>query len=185
MNKTPVLNLFGGPGIGKSTIASGVFSLLKQHGINCELVTEFAKDLTWECRKKTLLNQRYIFGKQYHRQWRVRDEVDVIITDSPLLLGIYYNSDTLSDFFVRDVIVAWNEFDNINFFLNRVKPYNPKGRNQKEEEAIIIDNELKILLNTKGEDYKIVDGDYTGINIITREMLSTFDMEIKIRFEEY
>ena len=42
------VNLFGGPGIGKSTTAAGVFNLLKLHGIETELITEFAKDLVWE-----------------------------------------------------------------------------------------------------------------------------------------
>lgn len=36
-----IVNLFGTPGAGKSTGAAYVFSQLKMHGINCELVTEF------------------------------------------------------------------------------------------------------------------------------------------------
>lgn len=47
--KTPiVINLFGGPGSGKSTGAAYIFSQLKMKGINCELITEYAKDKTWE-----------------------------------------------------------------------------------------------------------------------------------------
>lgn len=62
-----VVNLFGGPGSGKSTCAAGVFTLLKLSGVNAELVTEYAKDLTWEKRHVTLANQHYIFGKQLQR----------------------------------------------------------------------------------------------------------------------
>ena len=39
--------MVGGPGSFKSATASGVFLLLKMHGISCELVSEFAKALTW------------------------------------------------------------------------------------------------------------------------------------------
>jgi len=63
MSNTLIVNLFGGPSSGKTTMAAGLFCLLKMHGIDCELVTEFAKDLVWEERFKTLKNQQYIFGK--------------------------------------------------------------------------------------------------------------------------
>lgn len=69
--KTLIINLFGGPAAGKSTAATGIFCLLKMHWVRCELVTEFAKDLVWEERYKTLKNQQCVFGKQYHKIWRV------------------------------------------------------------------------------------------------------------------
>lgn len=43
-----VVNLFGAPGVGKSTGAARIFSNLKMAGINAELITEFAKDKVWE-----------------------------------------------------------------------------------------------------------------------------------------
>ena len=43
-----VINLFGGPGCGKSTIAALLFGKLKQNGINCEMALEYAKDKVWE-----------------------------------------------------------------------------------------------------------------------------------------
>lgn len=43
-----VVNLFGQPGAGKSTLAAYTFAKLKMMNVNCELVTEFAKDKTWE-----------------------------------------------------------------------------------------------------------------------------------------
>ena len=46
--KTIVINLFGAPGAGKSTGAAYIFALLKMAGIEAELVTEFAKDITRE-----------------------------------------------------------------------------------------------------------------------------------------
>ena len=88
-----VVNLFGAPGAGKSTGAAYIFSRLKLAGINAELVTEFAKDKVWEESKAVFQNQAYIFGKQYFRISRVQDKVDVVITDSPILLSPFYTDD--------------------------------------------------------------------------------------------
>ena len=65
-----VVNLFGGPGCGKSTVAALLFGKLKQHGVNCEMALEYAKDKVWEESFKTLEDQIYIFGKQLHKIWR-------------------------------------------------------------------------------------------------------------------
>lgn len=43
-----VINLFGGPSTGKSTTAAEIFVYLKKKKINCEYITEYAKDKTWE-----------------------------------------------------------------------------------------------------------------------------------------
>jgi len=45
--KTIVVNLFAGPGAGKTTTMAGLFSKLKLDNIVCEMATEFAKELTW------------------------------------------------------------------------------------------------------------------------------------------
>ena len=84
MNKPIVINLFGPPGSGKSTGAAEVFAALKKLGINAELVTEFAKDKTWEHNATALGCQEYVFGKQSYRLARCRNEVDVIVTDSSI-----------------------------------------------------------------------------------------------------
>lgn len=39
-----VVNLFAGPGSGKSTTAAGIFYILKsEYNINCEYVSEYAR----------------------------------------------------------------------------------------------------------------------------------------------
>jgi len=170
MGKPIVVNLFAGPGTGKSTTATGVFSILKLNGVNCEYVPEFAKDLTWEERSKTLQNQIYLFGKQYHRMWRLFDQVDVIITDAPFILGLVYGIFDLS--MIQVMMGRFVECNNLNFFLRRTKPYNPKGRNQTLEEAKLIDGQIKATLIGHQIDYFEIDGNYDAINTITHRVLN-------------
>jgi ABC-type dipeptide/oligopeptide/nickel transport system ATPase component len=170
---TKVINLFGGPGCGKSTGAAYIFSLLKMKGMNVELVTEFAKDKTWEHNSKALTCQPYVFGKQSYRMDRCADEVDIIITDSPLFLSAMYNFDSnIEPEFTQTVIKKFNEFENYNFFLKRLKEYNPKGRNQTEEEAKELDNKIKTNLNKFNIEYEEVNGCKEGYEYILNLILS-------------
>lgn len=121
-----IINLFGAPGAGKSTGAAYVFSQLKAAGVNAELVTEFAKDKVWEGTKAVFENQAYIFGKQYFRISRLEGKVDVVITDSPILLSAFYNDNdhVLGEEFDKLVSKVFDYYNRIDVFVHRVKPFN-------------------------------------------------------------
>lgn len=171
-NKTPiVINLFGPPGSGKSTGAAEVFAALKKCGVNAELVTEFAKDKTWEHNATALGCQEYVFGKQSYRLARCRNEVDVIVTDSPLPLSIIYNRNpALGDRFNEVVLHVFDTYRNYNYYINRVKPYNPKGRNQTEAESDALGEPIKNLLHSSNIGYRTVNGDDEGYQTIINEI---------------
>ena len=146
MNKTLVINLIGGPGSGKSTTASGIFYTLKKMGINCEMALEFAKDKVWEESYKILDDQFYIFGKQYHKLFRLNGKVDVIVTDSPLIISMLYNK-TPSKYFNDFVLEQFNTFYNLTFYLNRPESYQEEGRMQTKEESEVLDAVIKYILH--------------------------------------
>ena len=148
-----VINLIGGPGTGKSTIAAGLFHELKKQGVNCELALEFAKDKVYEESFKTMDDQIYVFAKQYHKQWRLKGKVDVIITDSPLLISLHYMKEK-SKYFNDLVIEQYNKFDNMLYFLHREGNYQTEGRMQTEDEAKLIDLSIKHILITTAKDIK-------------------------------
>lgn len=152
-----VINLAGGPGSGKSSIAADLFALMKWNNINVELVTEFAKDLTWEQRHATLKDQLYLLAKQNRRLDRLQGQVDYVITDSPLLLVLAYQPIGYHSSFEPFVREVWASYNNINFALNRVKPYHSIGRNQNESEARILDEKIRILF--KDDIVHMVNGD--------------------------
>ena len=172
MKKPVVVNLMGPPGAGKSTMAAQIFFLLKTAGVNAELVTEFAKDKTWEHNLKALGVQEYVFGKQSYRLARCRDDVEVIVTDSPLPLSIIYNHNEALDkdgHFSQMVLNVFNTYDNFNYVLKRVKPYNPKGRNQTEEESDALFDPIIDLLNKVGISFEVRDGnEETGKHIASQ-----------------
>ena len=172
MKKPLVVNLFGVPGAGKSTGAATVFAELKKAGINAELVTEFAKDKTWEHNMMALDCQEYVFGKQSYRLCRCRNNVEVIVTDSPLPLTLIYNKNPALDYnFDKVVMNVFNTYNNYNYYIHRVKPYNPRGRNQTEAESNALKEPIKDLLANYKIKYKEVTGDDIGYQFIIKDVL--------------
>jgi len=168
--QTLVVNLFAGPGAGKSTTAAGIFFELKTRGINCELAAEFAKDLTWEERHDTFKDQIYIFGKQYHRIFRLLDKVDVIITDSPLLLTPVYDGEHRPE--LRNLVISEHRrMWTYNVFLKRKKKFNPKGRKHGLEEAQALDSLILDQLDSINECYEVFDGTSEGKDAIVKKIL--------------
>ncbi len=169
-----VINLFAGPGAGKSTTAAGLFSLLKLKGIKSELVTEYIKDAVYEGRSMTLDNQFYVTAKQHHKIWRVLQHWNqknvtngFIVTDSPILLGLMYLQESPSaNKFRKFILEEYNQFNNINIFIERVKEYDPVGRIQTEDEAKELDNKTQKFLDENGINYHKILGDKTAPEMI-------------------
>lgn len=152
--ETIVVNLFGGPGAGKSTGAAYIFAMLKMEGIDVELVTEFAKDKVWEENYTPFDNQAYVFGKQSYKIGRCAGKVNVIVTDSPLPMSIHYaHEDRLTDNFTRTVLDVFNSYTNMNYLITRVVPYDSNGRYQTESEADQIAEDIQRLLQDHGIQY--------------------------------
>lgn len=165
MKQTLIVNLMAGPGAGKSTTAAKVFSLLKEQDINCELVREFAKDLSWIKDMKTLSDQYYVTGTQHYRQHMVDGTVDVMVTDSPLIIGLLYYSEPnikIKNLYTRFIVEQFKSQNNMNFYIDRKKKYNPAGRNQTKEEAVQKDVLTKNLLDTHKIPYTMIVGDTTA-----------------------
>lgn len=131
-------------------------------GYNAELVTEYAKDLTWDENTKALSYQPYISVQQAWRIERLRGKINIVVTDSPLLMSLVYTSPDLPDCF-RDYI-KWESLrdDTVNFLLRRVKPFSPIGRNQTEDESKSLDIEIKKLLEDNAVYHELLTGDGTA-----------------------
>ncbi len=154
---TIVINLFGEPSAGKSTCAMDITSKLKRKGINAEYVSEFAKDKVYENNGEVFKHQEYLFGKQSFKMGRVRDKVQVMIVDSPLLLCAVYNNDNILGVeFNKTVLNVFNSYDNRNYLLKRKHTYENEGRFQDEAESLEVRKEIINKLNEFEIEYSTV-----------------------------
>jgi len=172
-----IINLFGGPGSGKSTTAASLFgamkslkkqkeSFLDQYQI--ELVTEFAKDKVYDFHHICLENQFFTSGNQYHRMWRVINfwnyhnyKNGIIITDSPIINGIFYDTHPKKEL-LKKVLIEYSEFDEyknnfagleqFNYLLIRDHDFEQSGRLQTSEESDKITNDIKKFFNKNNKD---------------------------------
>ena len=154
-----IINLFGGPGIGKSTQAAGLFTEMKRHHMSVEYTYEFPKEVAWEGNISQLKDQFFITANQHRNISRLYGKVDYIIVDSPIILGCFYEqrygdgypaSFYSMSFFDKFLWTLFNQYDNINILLNRNnETYDPNGRIQNLEEAKEIDEDIKetLLIN--------------------------------------
>lgn len=144
-----VLNLFAGPGAGKSTAAAETFALLKKQGFEVEYVPEFAKILTYMKADTVLRDQLYLFAKQNHRLEVLRDAgLDFVVMDSPLPISVIYQPKHYLVTFDPIVREVFEGYDNLNFLLHRNhgRPYSTIGRNEDETTARGICSRIQQLL---------------------------------------
>lgn len=141
-----VINLFGGPGSGKSTTAAALFVHLKNKAISSELVGEEAKDQIYWGSSNQLSNQFLLAALQYARLKNLESAgCKIAIADSPLVQSPMYAKN--SPYYTRLENLVWkvnSEFENYNILIRRTKPYSTFGRTQKNEsDAKVIDELIK------------------------------------------
>ena len=142
------INLYGGPGIGKSTVCAAVFVELKKLGVNCEMVREYAKELCYEGFDMTKLTDDSkrlgILSEQIKREKLLEGNVDYLITDSPLLLtAFYHNYPYAPPEFITDVAMRHLGVRSYHFFLERHRlGFQQEGRSHSFEQSLSVDNDM-------------------------------------------
>lgn len=141
------VNLFAGPGAGKSTYAAYLFSQFKLERRNVELISEYVKSWAYEGRKILDFDQLYISAHQMRREYLTLDNgVDFIITDSPVRLGVCYAKRSGSKI-AECLEIILEEFDekypSLNIFMNRGVNYSTKGRYESLDQAKEMDELIK------------------------------------------
>lgn len=175
---TVVVNMFGGPGAGKTTAAWRVASRLSELGYLAEYVPEVAKERTWRKDSEALSplqraraaedldgrpdHQLGIFREQAERVNVLEGQVDFIVTDSPTLLGLLYMTDDpkpgpIHDLYEKVSAEIRKEFgshENFNMLVKRgPERYRQEGRNQDRQQALELDRKLVGLLGREGVFY--------------------------------
>ena len=165
---TLIINLYGGPGAGKSTFMANLFYRLKCKGIDVEMAPEYAKDVVWEERNQYFDEQIYIFAKQLHRINRVNGKVEVCICDSPLQNSYIYLKEDYPE--LKALIDReFARFNNLNFYVKRGDTYVKNGRLQTEEQAKDVDKQIEDLL--KDIPHQVITHD-VNIDLIVDNIIS-------------
>ncbi|OCR98879.1 AAA family ATPase [Campylobacter fetus] len=148
--KTKVIKIFGGSGAGKSTLAAKIFVELKiNYSGTVEWIPEFAKQLVWKEAFESLKNQNYVTRGQRDLLMPLINKVNVLITDSPLELGLLYAPNSYYKNDVQEVVDKCNsKFESINIFLERGNfKFEKQGRIHTLEQSIEVDNRILNELN--------------------------------------
>ena len=177
--RTIIINFIAGPGAGKTILAALTFAELKLRGKICEYVQEYAKTLVW-LKKFELLNDQYFVSSHQNDLLRAitsAGKVDYVITDGPLLNGLYYNRynpDNVSavDKTEQFVLDRYAEFDNFNIYLHRgTFPYEQEGRLQTLEQAKEVDRVLLAMLKEKGIPLMEIPSSPESVKVIVDTIL--------------
>ena len=161
---TLVVNFFGGPAIGKSTQAAGLFNLMKRAQLSVEMPYEFPKIVAWEENYSAIKDQFYITANQHRNITRLHGKVDYIIVDSPIILGIVYKErystepeypSMFYDYKFDDFIFSlFKKYKSLNIVLKRDdSTYDHTGRFQNLEESKQIDEDIVKKLAFNGIPY--------------------------------
>lgn len=152
-----VINLYGSSGSGKSTTAAGLAYALKIEGFKVEIITEFAKELCILNTEHLLENQIWVFANQYQKMRYLSEDLDFVITDSPLMLSYFYGKKYEYPFETLFPLIeeTYHSFDNINIFLEREHAWDQYARVQSEEESKMDSKVLKDFLDNKNIDYLV------------------------------
>ena len=161
-----IINLFGGPGIGKSSIAAGITYKLKKKHISCNNPYEFPKALAWDQNMEAIRDQLYVLANQHRGIAQSYGKVDYIVVDSPILFSLIYKnwydsgypSNFYGDSFDQMVLDIHSKYDNLNILLNRGKgKYNRLERYQTAEESEGVDDYCKKILEENNIPFHTVE----------------------------
>ena len=161
-----LINLFGGPGIGKSSIAAGITYKLKKKHISCNNPYEFPKLLAWDKNNEAIKDQLYVLANQHRGISQSYGKVDYIVIDSPILFSLiyktYYNTGYPAEFYGEHfnhlIVDLHKKYDNINILLERTDEgkHNDDERYQTLQESLDIDKLCKTILDSNNITYHTV-----------------------------
>ncbi len=121
---------------------------MKLQQLEVVLIQEIATKMIEQKRIHKLQDQLGILADQHEPYFELNDNVDFLITDSPLILSALYQPKNYIKHFEKMTVSTFNQYDNINFWINRPKEgFSEKRRVHSLKESIKQDNKLKALMD--------------------------------------
>lgn len=166
MTKPLLINLYGGPGAGKTTTALRLTGALKAAGYEAEYVPEYARDLSLE-ERLTVTPQFNILMEQAKRIMRtIGTGIDIVVTDSPILLqSLYAETEADQERAVVLHTALATVFDMRNFLIDNERlNHSMVGRVTSKEDAQALDGMCMKML---------VEGDYEFLMVPKEKAFET------------
>lgn len=166
-----VINIFGGPGVGKTVQSLLLTAHLKIEGFNACIVPEYARELVYQDKIDLLQNnQLHVFEEQLNRVNMRYGNVDIAVCECPILLNIAYNKiyGSADENFNLEVLKSHNnpKFKNYNYILQRETEYKKEGRYQDEDGAKNVDLAVINVIKELDIPHKIMGLDNFVNNVI-------------------
>jgi predicted ATPase len=159
-----LIDLYGGPGAGKTTLSYYLVYRLKMAGIRTELVGEAAREhhiynsAPGNIAPPLLDNQILLAGQQFERIFRLqRHDFEVAVNDSPLIQGMLYcEGQIYHDNLKKTIRSVEGYFETYKVMIYpRPGSYDPESRVQRtEKEARALDK--TVIKLAKGKFWKEV-----------------------------
>ena len=151
------INFFGGPGVGKSTLAALTFGWLRARGESAELVQEWVKAWAYLGRQCRSFDEVFVLANQMHAEDQFfQAGVKLVVTDSPLYLQCVYalrrKMKVANDLW--KIATRFEEaYPSINFIVDRDPDvaYEQAGRYENLNDAVAMDR----LMTTCLRDWNI------------------------------
>ena len=182
-----LVNMFGAPSSGKSTIAANVFARLKTDGIPAEFISERAREVIAKFKFKKIKTmsdemQLEILEAQYHAETYFKHSTDYpVIADSSTLLTLAYGTESFfqryGDRVQQLVSNIVSEMDVVFYLPLRDSVQDDPNRIHNYEQCLEVDSKIRNILNTYLKDQphiKIVELT-GGIQEMTDKVLSELE----------
>lgn len=137
------INLWGGPGAGKSTMAAYLYREMKVIQYNVEYSQEVFKPWAYQKKKPKGYDDLLLFAQQlYAEEIYLRHGVDYVVTDCPPLMCCVYNKLRRVPYWndlVKIAVGYEGKYKSLNIFVRRLEGYQDRERIHALEDAAKID----------------------------------------------
>lgn len=169
-----LVGFLGGPSTGKTTLATAVYNALTEQGHDAAWASEFVTDDIQENGPPELdyyIYEQYRFlFHQSRREENAKLQADIVITDSPLLIGYAYTLQKKDEAtrgrqknFIKELAALFDEDKNRYshlYLLNREAAFEDNGvRFHSPEESVAFDELLREMLVKNNIPFTELKGD--------------------------
>ena len=179
--------LLGAPSCGKSTLAAYVYAMLKDEGLDGELVQEYIREhINKHKAVPSITFQSTIYERQLEREKILPTHLDFFVTDSPHILSYIYASlyinyndkdqlELLGDLYMKFLRQSRIAYDLIYVLEHNHPPRMDDGvRFQTSKEMKLLKKTIPTFLDMHKVKYKVLDK-----NMSTKERAKKIVKDVK------